>query len=172
MSVGQFRACYPLFVSSMRILRNTRGRERGSDERLSIKSCTFCFRRDSWQLWSHFMFNLHLFRISFRTKNDNCASFSSGWKCTARTIKILIPWNHKTHLHVDSCAPTPVPTHGLELCVPLSCRRPEGFAMSCVRVRGRPCDVATACEAPRRTNERAKASVWNSGGVVVYPAAR
>lgn len=70
------------------IKRERRRVQAMSNERSSIKSSISCFRHDSWQLWSHLMFNLLSCKIS-PDSNSNCDFFSALMlsEGTRKTIK-------------------------------------------------------------------------------------
>lgn len=100
----------------------------------------------------------------------SCFNLHTRSEATARTksMKSSTSMNTSTHgfLCTDTCA------HAETTLCPIPFAGYPGALWWAVSMYGGPCDVAAAREAPGRTNKRTKTSVWNSGGMAVYPAAR
>lgn len=94
-----------------------------------------------------------------------------GKKLTSKTIKFITQL--QIHLHMDSCIPTPVPTHK-QSCV--SCSFAEHPGASWWAVYMRVVDPALLPLPARHQGEptggQRQVILRNSGGVIVYPAAR
>ena len=156
--------------------------ETGKTERWEIEHKIIYLLLQAWQLAA--LITFHVQSASFKNPpSDSSANCDRSRALTStpevnllrgqkkKEQKHEIKHKHEliyTWIHVHRA---PVPTHDRSS-ASHSLAGDPGASRWAVFMYGWPCDATAAREAPGRTNKRAKTSVWNSGGVVVYPAAR